>query len=155
MALFHRGVSREITPSLLSLERVLDTLYATQEVPRHARLHSRGTLRVPTKLKKSLVFPFSSPDDGPFPCFAWKGIPAFPSHFKKRWSQLESREELQESCHNSKRLSCPNPLQIYLIPSELTRLSPRVLTQNTMAGMKALWHLKRKPQIPTSTRQEA
>ena len=32
-ALFRCGISREIPPSLLSLERVLDTLDATQEVP--------------------------------------------------------------------------------------------------------------------------
>ena len=32
-ALFHCGILREIAPSLLSLERVLDTLDATQEVP--------------------------------------------------------------------------------------------------------------------------
>ena len=47
VALFHCGVSREIKPSLLSLERVLDTLDATQEFPRHTRLHSRGSTRVP------------------------------------------------------------------------------------------------------------
>ena len=32
-ALFHFGVSREIPPSLLSLERVLDPLEAIEEVP--------------------------------------------------------------------------------------------------------------------------
>ena len=45
-ALFHCGISREITPSLLHHKRVLDTLAVTQEVPRHTRLHSRGTPRV-------------------------------------------------------------------------------------------------------------
>ena len=33
-------ISREIPPSLLSLESVIDTLYATQEVPRDTRPHS-------------------------------------------------------------------------------------------------------------------
>ena len=43
-ALFLYGISREILPSLLSPERVLDTLEATQEVPQHPRLPSRGIL---------------------------------------------------------------------------------------------------------------
>ena len=72
--LFLCGVSREIPPSLLSLERVLDTLEATQEVPRHTHLHSRGTLRVPPQLKKSPGFPSSSRDEVPFLCFVRKGI---------------------------------------------------------------------------------
>ena len=42
-ALFRYGMSSEITPSLLNLERVLHTFAATQEVPRHTHLHSRET----------------------------------------------------------------------------------------------------------------
>ena len=75
-ALFRCRVSREILPSLLSLDRVLDTLDATQEVPRHPRLHSRGTPRVPPQLKKSPIFASSSRAEGPFPCTLGKGIPA-------------------------------------------------------------------------------
>ena len=51
--IFHCGVSREIPPSLLSPKRVLEILDATQDVPRHHCLHSRGTLKVPPQLKKS------------------------------------------------------------------------------------------------------
>ena len=36
---FRRGVSRLITPNLWNFQRVLPTLAATQEVPRHTRLH--------------------------------------------------------------------------------------------------------------------
>ena len=59
-ALFGCGVSREIPPSLLSLQRVLDNFKATQEVRKHTRLHSRGTLRVLSQFKKSPGFPSSS-----------------------------------------------------------------------------------------------
>ena len=83
-ALFCCSISREIPPSLLSLKRVLDTLYATEEFPQHTLLHSRGTSRFPHQLKKSPVFPSSSQDEGPFPCFVCKGIPKFPSHLKRR-----------------------------------------------------------------------
>ena len=46
-ALFRRGVSRLIRPNLWNFQRVLHTLAATEEVPRHTRLHSRGSTRVP------------------------------------------------------------------------------------------------------------
>ena len=36
-----------ITPNFWNFPRVLGTLAATQEVPRHTRLHSRGSTRVP------------------------------------------------------------------------------------------------------------
>ena len=102
-ALFHWGISREIPPSLLSPEGVLDTLEETQEVPRHPRLHSRGTPRVPPQLKKCPCSPSSSQEEGPFLCFIREGIPAFPSHLKRRRSPLDAREELQGSCHHFKR----------------------------------------------------
>ena len=38
---------RLITPNLWNFQRVLHTLAATQEVPRHTRLHSRGSTRGP------------------------------------------------------------------------------------------------------------
>ena len=44
---FHRGVSRVITSNLWNFQRILHTFAATQEVPRHTRLHSRGSTRVP------------------------------------------------------------------------------------------------------------
>ena len=153
-ALFHCGILREFPPFFLSLERVLDTLEATQEVSRHPHLHSRGTPRVPPQLKKSPGFSSSSREEGPFPGFVWKGIPAFPSHTKRRQSQLNTREELQGSCHNSKTLmsqSTPDRPD----STAPTRLLPRVSTKNTMARVTALWHIERKPQIPMSTQQEA
>ena len=44
---FNCGVSRLITFIIWNFQRVLHTLAATQEVPRHTRLHSRGSMRVP------------------------------------------------------------------------------------------------------------
>ena len=44
---FQCGVSRLITLNLWIFQRVHHTLAATQEVPRHTRLHSRGSTRVP------------------------------------------------------------------------------------------------------------
>ena len=124
-AFFRHGVSREIPLTLLSLKKVLDTLEATPEVPRHTRLHSRGKLSIPSQIKKSPVFPSSSRDEGPFPFLVGKGILAFPSHLKSRQSQLETREELQGLCHNSKRTRCPNLLQVKLIPLHCLDCHPK------------------------------
>ena len=89
-ALFCCDISREIPPSLLSPERVLDTLEATQEVPRHPHLHSRGRPRVPPQVKNSPHSPSSSREEGPFPCFDGERILVFPSHLKWRQSPCDN-----------------------------------------------------------------
>ena len=66
-------------------------------------------------LQTPWIQPELGPGKGPFPCFVGKGIPAFQSQLKRRKSQRETREEIQGSCHNSKRFRRPNQLQIYLI----------------------------------------
>ena len=114
-SLFCCGIERDLT-LLLSLERVLDTLDATKEVPRHTRLHSRGTPSVPPRLKKSSIFPSSSHDESPSPCFIGKRIPTFLWQLKRKRSPLESQEELQRSFHHFKRTPCPSPPLIKLIP---------------------------------------
>ena len=53
-------VTRVSPPSFLSLEKFLDTLDATQEVPQNTRLHSSGTLSFLPHLKKSPILPSSS-----------------------------------------------------------------------------------------------
>ena len=53
-------MSRLITSNLWNFQRVLHTLAATQEVPRHIRLHSRGSTRVPRTSRGALLPPPSS-----------------------------------------------------------------------------------------------
>ena len=57
---FRSGVSRLITPKIWNFQRVLHTLAATHEVPRHTRLHSRGSTRVPPTSRRALFPPPSS-----------------------------------------------------------------------------------------------
>ena len=102
---------KEIPPSLLSLQSVLDTFDATQEFPGHIHLHSRGTSRVPPQLKKNPCFPSSYPEERPLPCFMGKGIPVFLLHLKRRRSQLYTRGELQGSCHHFIRPDVPMPFR--------------------------------------------
>ena len=78
MGPFSGEVSREKSHLPLRLERVLDTLDATQEVTRHTRLHLRGEPRVLPQLKKIPVFSSSSRVEGPFSCFVGKRNPGVP-----------------------------------------------------------------------------
>ena len=73
---------------------VLHTLSATQEVPRHTRLHSRGSTRVPPH-PEDPRFRLLAREEGSFPCVVGKEFPAFPSHLKRRRSPQERPEELQ------------------------------------------------------------
>ena len=51
---------RLIKSNIWNFQRVLHTLAATQEVPRHTRLHSRGSTRVPPTSRGALFPPPSS-----------------------------------------------------------------------------------------------
>ena len=149
-ALFCCGVWTEIPPSLWSLKSVLDTLEATQEVPRHTRLHSRGAPRVPPQFKKSPGFPSSSRDEGPLPFFVGK----------ESWRSCSTSTGVGLNLNLERNSRVVPPFQKTLIsePTQdtpdspaLTRWPPRVSTQNRMAGVTALWHLEIKKPIPMST----
>ena len=73
---------------------VLQNHAATQEDPRHTRLHSRGSTRVPPTYRGA-PFPPLAREVGSFSCVVGKKFPAFPSHFKRRRSPQERQEELQ------------------------------------------------------------
>ena len=57
---FHLGVSRLITPNHWNFQRVLHTISASHEVPRHTCLLSRGSMRVPPTSRGALFPPHSS-----------------------------------------------------------------------------------------------
>ena len=92
---FRRGVSRLITSNIWNFQRVLHTLAATQEVPRHTRLHSRG-IRVSRPYPEWPRFRLLAREEGSFPCVVGKEFPAFPSHLKRRRSPQERRRKLQD-----------------------------------------------------------
>ena len=79
-ALLRCSISREITPAFLDLERVFHTLVATQEVPRHTRLRSRGTSSVPPNSRGALLSPPQFEMRVPFPASSGKdsGLPFTP-----------------------------------------------------------------------------
>ena len=94
----------------MTFQRVLHTLAATQEVPQHTRLHSRGSTRVPPT-SRGAPFPPPSSRGGILSCVVGKVFPAFPSHLKWRRSPQERREELQGRATFPECPRCLNPFQ--------------------------------------------
>ena len=76
-ALSSCSVSRETPHSLLKFETVLDTLDATQKVPRHTIL-TREEHRVSRQNLFWAPSPLLISTWGSIPSFVWKGIPTFP-----------------------------------------------------------------------------
>ena len=129
---------RLITSKIWNFQRVLHTVAATQEVPRHTRLHSRGSTRVPPT-SRGARFYLLAREEGSFPCVVGKEFPAFPSYLKRRPSPQERREELQG------RATIPRfPQMSQSIPGKrvfpaLPRLSSRGSTHITVARGTTLW----------------
>ena len=129
---------RPITSNLWNLHRVLHTLAATQEVPRHTRLHLGG-IRESRPHPEEPHFRLLAREEGSFPCVLGKEFPAFPSHLKWRRCPQESREELQV------RATIPRVPQIsQSIPGKpvfpaLPQLSSRGSTHTKVARGTALW----------------
>ena len=117
---------------------MLHTLAATQHVPRHTRLHSRGSTRVPPT-SKGVPFPPPGSRGGILSLCGRERIPGVPVAFKRRRSPQERREELQG------RASIPRvPQMSQSIPGKpvfpsLPRLSSRGSTHTTVARGTALW----------------
>ena len=107
---FRSGVWRLMKPNLWNFQRVLHTLVATHEVPRHTGLHSRGSTRVPPTSRGAL-FPLLAREEGSFPCVVGKELPGFPSHLKRRRSPQEMREELLGRATFPESPRCFSPFQ--------------------------------------------
>ena len=120
------------------LETRTETTGDSPEVPRHTRLHSRGSTRdTPTSRGASFRPPSST--GGILSLRVGERIPAFPSHLKRRRSPQERREEHQI------RATIPRvPKMSQSIPGKpvfpaLPRLSSRGSTHTTVARGTALW----------------
>ena len=126
------------TSNIWNFQRVLHTLAATQEVPRHTRLHSRGSTRVPPS-SRGAPFPPHSSREGIFPCMVGKEIPAFPSHLKRRCSPQERREELQGRATIPRIPQISQSISGKPVFPALRRFSSRGSTHTTVARGTALW----------------
>ena len=150
MAFFRCDISREIPPSLLSLERILETLDTTQEVPRYTRHYSRGTQRIRHNSRRALFFPPHLEMKVHFP--ASLGKESWRSHRTSRGGDLNLKVER----NTGGRATIPKDPDVPIHSRETLFTFTdstviRVSTPNTMTGVTVLWHLKRKPLIPMST----
>ena len=113
---------------LLQLKKFPDIPVSTREDAREFRPHPEEP-RVR----------YLAREEGSFPCLVGKEFPAFPSHFKRRRSPQERREELQG------RATSPRVPQIsQSIPGKpvfpaLPRISSRGSTHTKVARGTALW----------------
>ena len=129
---------RLIKSNIWNVQRVLHAVAATQEVPRHTRLHSRGSTRVPPT-SRGAPFPPQSSRGGSFPCVLWKEFQAFPSHLKRRRSQQERREELQGRATITRVPQMSQSIPGKPVFPALPRLSSPGSTHITVARGTALW----------------
>ena len=118
---------------------VVHTLVATQEVPRHSRLHSRGSTRVPAS-SRGAPFPSPSSRGGILSLRVRERIPGVPV--------VASQEEaLSTGKARGTPRSCHHPRANQMSPSipgkpvfqALPRLSSRGSTHTTVARGTALW----------------
>ena len=96
---FRWGVSKLITSNIWNFQRVFHTLAATQEVPRHIRLHSRGSTRVPGTSRGALLPPPSS--RGGILSLRGGGIPRVPVASQEEALSSGKARGTPGSCHHS------------------------------------------------------
>ena len=145
-----------ITPKLWNSQRVLDSLAATQEVPRHTRLHSRGSTRVPPTSRVA-PFPPASSRGGILSLRGWERIPGVPVTSQEEALSTGKARGTPGSCHHS--LSPPD-VSVHsretCFPCTASPFKPRIAshrngTLDSPVGKprgKASWEsLEGKPQI--------
>ena len=129
---------RLITPNLWNFQRVLQTLAATQEVPRHTRLHSRGSTRVPPT-SRGAPFPPPSSRGGILSLRGRERIPGVPVASQEEVLSTGKARGTPGSCHHSQS---PPDVSVHsretCFPA-LPRLSIRGTTHTTVARGTALW----------------
>ena len=127
-----------ITSNIWNFQSVLHTLAATQEVPRHTGLHSRGSTRIPPT-SRGAPFPPPSSRGGILSLVFGEEFPVFPSHLKRRRSPQERRDELQGLATIPRVPQMSQSIPGKTVFPELPRLSSRGSTHTTVARGKALW----------------
>ena len=147
---FHCGVSRLITSIIWNFQRVLHTLAATQEVPRHTGLHSTGSTRVPPTSRGAPFLPPSS-RGGILSLQGRERIPGVPVASQVEALSTGKTKGTPGSCHipivHQMSQSIPGKPVFPALP----RLSRRGSTHTTVARGTALWEsLVGKPHVKDS-----
>ena len=135
---YRRGDLRLITSKIWNFQRVLHTLAATQEVPRHTRLHSRGSTRVPPT-SRGAPFPPPSSRGEILSLRVRERIPGVPVASQEEALSTGKARGTPGSCHiprvPQKTQSVPGKPVFPALP----RLSSRGSTNTTVDRGTALW----------------
>ena len=89
-----------MTPNIWNYKGVLHTLAATQEVPRHTRLHSRGSTRVPPTFR-GVPFPAPISRGGILSQRVRERIPVIPVASEEQALSTRKARGTPGSCHHS------------------------------------------------------
>ena len=119
-------MSRLITSNIWYFQRVLLTLAVTQEVPRLARLHSRGSTRVPPTSRGDL-FPPPSSRGGILSLRGGERIPRVPVASQEEVLSTGKARRTPGSCHHSQS---PPDVSVHsretCFPCTASTLKPRI-----------------------------
>ena len=156
-ARFLCGVPRLITPNLWNFQNVLHILAATQEVPRHTRLHSRGSTRVPPT-SRGAPFPPHSTRGGILSLHGRERIPGVPVASQEGRLSTGKASGTPGSFHHSQsRPDVSGHSREACFPGTASNFKPRIDshhgdTWDSLVGKprgKASWgSLEGKPLIP-------
>ena len=137
-ALFRRGVSRLITSNIWNFQRVLHTISATQEVPRHTRLHSRGSMRV-SPTSRGAPFPPPSLRGGILSLRGRERIPGVPFASQEEALSTGKARGNPGSCHIPRVPQMTRSIPGKTVFPAVSRLSSRGSTHTMVARGTALW----------------
>ena len=117
---------RLITSNIWNFQRVLHTLAATQEVPRHTRLHSRGSTRVRPTSRRA-PFPPPIPRGGILCLRVRKIIPGVPIASQEEALSTGKARGTPGSCHH---LQSPPDISVHsretCFPCTASTFNPRI-----------------------------
>ena len=129
---------RLITSNTWNLQRVLHTLAATQEVPRHTRLHLRGSTRVPPTTRGD-PFPTLSSRGGILSLRVRSSIPGVPVAFREEALSTRKARGNPGSCHIPRVPQMSQSIPGKPVFPALPPLSSRGSTHTTVARGTSLW----------------
>ena len=134
------------TPNLWNFQKVLPTLPATQEVPRHTCLHSRGRTRVPPT-SRGAPFPPRSSRGGILSLLGRERIPGVPVTSQEEALSTGKARGTPGSCHHSQS---PPDVSVHsrgtCFPYTVSTFTPRIDSHHGGTGTKLWESLVGKPQ---------
>ena len=129
----------------MNFQRVLHTLAASQEVPRHTRLDTRGSTRV-TPTSRGAPFPPPRSRGGILSLRVRERISGVPISSQEEVLSTGKARKTPVSCHHSQRHQMPPSIPGKPDFPALHRLSSQGSTHTTVARGTALWEsLVKKP----------